>query len=116
MNELSALSDLLILDEVLITPEYIIGKERGAKLWHLIKEASNTIPNVLLLTATPYQTGQQDYFGLLDIIMGLTQEDMQDLHLGKQLVSGEVAWNPNLQGQVVRSIHRRKEFLHNYPR
>ena len=111
MNELSALSDLLILDEAHHARIRNWEKREGTKLWHLIKEASNTIPNVLLLTATPYQTGQQDYFGLLDIIMGLTQEDMQDLHLGKQLVSGEVAWNPNLQGQVVRSIHRRKEFL-----
>ena len=32
---------------------------------------------------------------------------MQDLQLGKQVVSGEIVWNPNLQGQLVRSIHRR---------
>ena len=107
IEELSSLTDLLILDEAHHARIHNWRKRKGTKLWHLVKQASNIIPNILLLTATPYQTGQQDYFGLLDIIMAITPEDMQDLELGKQIVSGDIVWNPNLQGQLVRSIHRR---------
>ena len=49
-------------------------RREGTKLHEKIKIVSID-SNVLLLTATPFQTGKTDYLGLLDILQEVTDED-----------------------------------------
>ena len=74
-----------------------------------IKRISELIENVLLLTATPFQTGKVDYLSLLDILATVTESEENDLRIGAGVVSGELPWNTNQQAELIRSISRRLE-------
>ena len=102
---------LMILDEAHHARLDNWEKREGTKLYEKIKVVSKIIPNVLLLTATPFQTGEKDYLSLLDILQSVTEQDEEDLRIGSGVVSGELPWNQNQQSMLIRSIERRLDLL-----
>jgi len=102
---------MMILDEAHHARLDNWEKREGTKLREKIKIVSELIPNVLLLTATPFQTGKADYLSLLDILQSVTEQDEEDLRIGSGVVSGELPWNPNQQSMLIRSIERRLDLL-----
>jgi SNF2 family DNA or RNA helicase len=106
--------DLVILDEAHHARMHNWDKKESTKLWKKMKIVSGITSNLLLLTATPFQTGEDDYIGLLDLVMSLTEEDVSDIRLGTRLVAGQIPWNANQQARLLRSISRRVEMLKNH--
>ena len=102
---------LMILDEAHHARLDNWKKREGTKLHEKINAVSKIIPNVLLLTATPFQTGEKDYLSLLDILQSVTEQDEEDLRIGSGVVSGELPWNQNQQSMLIRSIERRLDLL-----
>ena len=113
VEELSSHFDLLILDEAHHARLLNLEKRQGRKLWASIKIASEIIPNVLLLTATPFQTGNNDYLGLLDILRTVDENDLEDIRIGTGIVSGELPWNRSQKAALIRSIDRKSNLLKN---
>ena len=103
--------EMMILDEAHHARLNNWEKREGTILHKKIKRISEIIPNVLLLTATPFQTGRNDYLSLLDILQTVTGFDEEDLRIGAGVVSGELPWNPNQQSELIRSITRRLELV-----
>jgi superfamily II DNA or RNA helicase len=102
---------MMILDEAHHARLKNWKKREGTILHEKIKIVSELIPNVLLLTATPFQTGKADYLSLLDILQMVTEEDEEDLRIGAGVVSGELPWNPNQESMLIRSLARRLELV-----
>ena len=72
---------LMILDEA--HHARLDNWKREKELYYTRKSViSKIIPNVLLLTATPFQTGEKDYLSLLDILQSVTEQDEEDLRIG----------------------------------
>lgn len=111
VKELASNYELMILDEAHHARLDNWKKKSGTKLRKKIKILSELVPNVLLLTATPYQTGREDYLSLLDILQTVTEEDEEDLRIGHGVVSGKLHWNKNQQSALIRSLARRLELV-----
>ena len=111
IENLASNYQMMILDEAHHARLNNWKKREGTKLHGKIKIISELIPNVLLLTATPFQTGNADYLSLLDILQRVTEEDEEDLRIGAGVVSGELPWNPNQQSTLIRSLARRLELV-----
>ena len=111
IENLASNYQMMILDEAHHARLNNWKRREGTKLHEKIKIVSAMIPNVLLLTATPFQTGKTDYLSLLDILQEVTDEDEEDLRIGAGVVSGELPWNPNQQVTLIRSLDRRLELV-----
>ena len=111
IEELAKNFEMMILDEAHHARIDDWKKRKGTKLHQKIKHISLHIENVLLLTATPFQTGESDYLSLLDILKTVNEHDEEDLRIGAGVVSGELPWNRSQQAQLVRSISRRLDLL-----
>lgn len=114
IENLAQFFDMMILDEAHHARLNNWERREGTKLHKNIKRISELIKNVLLLTATPFQTGKDDYLSLLDILETVTESDENDLRIGAGVVSGELPWNPNQQAELIRSISRRLEIARPY--
>ena len=111
IEDLASNYQLMVLDEAHHARLDNWKKREGTILHNKIKVISKIIPNVLLLTATPFQTGEKDYLSLLDILQSVTEQDEEDLRIGSGVVSGELPWNNNQQSMLIRSIERRLDLL-----
>jgi len=111
IEDLASNYQLMVLDEAHHARLDNWKKREGTILHKKIKVISKIIPNVLLLTATPFQTGEMDYLSLLDILQSVTEQDEEDLRIGSGVVSGELPWNNNQQSMLIRSIERRLDLL-----
>ena len=111
IENLSSNYQIIILDEAHHARISNWKKREGTMLHKKIKIISDLIPNVLLLTATPFQTGKADYLSLLDILQKVTKEDEEDLRIGAGVVSGELPWNRNQESTLIRSLARRLELI-----
>ena len=109
IENLAQYFDMMILDEAHHARLNNWERREGTKLHEKIKRISELIENVLLLTATPFQTGKVDYLSLLDILATVTESEENDLRIGAGVVSGDLPWNTNRQGELIRSISRRLE-------
>ena len=109
IENLAEFFDMMVLDEAHHARLNNWERREGTKLHNKIKRISELIENVLLLTATPFQTGKVDYLGLLDILATVTESEENDLRIGAGVVSGELPWNTNQQAELIRSISRRLE-------
>ena len=111
VKELAEYFEMMILDEAHHARLDNWKKREGTKLHKTIKYISLYIENVLLLTATPFQTGESDYLSLLDILQTVKEHDEEDLRIGAGVVSGKLPWNRSQQAELVRSITRRLELV-----
>ena len=102
---------IMILDEAHHARIRNWKKRQGTVLYHKIKLASESVANILLLTATPFQTGKSDYLGLLNLLQTVSQDDESDLLLGEGIVSGEIIWNRNQKSKLIRSLSRRLDMI-----
>lgn len=100
---------MMILDEAHHARLESWEKRKGTILHKKIKFMSRLIENVILLTATPFQTSQNDYLSLLDILQEVTENEEEELRIGSGIVSGELVWNSNQQAVLIRSITRKLE-------
>lgn len=111
ITELVGNYQMMILDEAHHARIKNWKKREGTVLYEKVKLASESIANVLLLTATPFQTGKSDYLGLLNILQTVSQEDESDLLVGEGIVSGEMIWNRNQKSKLIRSLARRLDMV-----
>ena len=111
VEKLASNYQMIILDEAHHARLENWEKRKGTELYKKIKIISELIPNILLLSATPFQTGKKDYYSLLNILQNITIQDEEDLRIGSGVVSGELPWNKNQQSELIRSIERRLKKL-----
>ena len=102
--------DLLVVDEAHNARCYNFEERSGSKFWDKLRYQSSRIDNILLLTATPFQTSKNDYLGLVDLLHELTSSELTEIEKVSRLVAGEIKWQPQYQTELLRMLHNRLEY------
>lgn len=69
-EEVARRPDLLVVDEAhraRLRPD-LEGRPDPTRLWGMLRGVTESIPHLLLVTATPFQMHWMEYFGLLDLL------------------------------------------------
>jgi len=86
--------------------------DKRTKLYDLLYFLQKKIPHMLLLTATPYQTGLLDYYSLLNLL-GLPKDfDIKKLEQFSKYTKGEI--HKNRFSSEVRKIRQINKTLESY--
>jgi ERCC4-related helicase len=100
------LPDLLIVDEAHHARRKLNFKndETETQLFSLINILKDKIPHILLLTATPFQTSQLDYYSLLQLLGLPRWFNEQELENFSKWTRGQIIDNYNFKINQIRQV------------